>query len=169
YLPARGGRPHLRALIAQIDQLAPDTTWDGPRTIARAAQLLARRGLLATISDFYDAEDATRRELRQAVRRGHDVAMLQLISRDERDLPYDGAVEFADLESGARRILDARAAAPVYRAAVSAFLERCRTAALRDGIDYALIGVDTPPETALRHYLLARRGSGAGVPTGVGA
>src|SRR5689334_5633999 len=35
YVPARGGRVHLRALIARIDRLSPEGTWDAPQVIAR--------------------------------------------------------------------------------------------------------------------------------------
>ena len=43
-----------------------------------------------------------------------------------------------------------------YKRAVGAFLERCRTHALRDGIDYALMTTEMAPEMALRDYLLRR-------------
>jgi hypothetical protein len=36
------------------------------------------------------------------------------------------------------------------------FLERCRTQAERDGIDYTLATTDSPPERALRGVLLRR-------------
>jgi hypothetical protein len=94
--------------------------------------------------------------MRRVAQRGHDVAMLQLLSLPELALPFAEHVELEDLESGARRLVDAASVAPAYRAAVDAFLNRCRTQALRDGIDYALMTTDMPPEVALREYLLRR-------------
>jgi uncharacterized protein (DUF58 family) len=157
YLPARGGRLHLRSLLARLDGLEPAGRFDAPRVIARAAQLLRRRGLMIVISDFYDAEAETRRELRRVAQYGHDVAMLQLLSPQEIALPYDGHLELEDLESGARRLTDAADVATSYRATIGEFLARCRNEALRAGIDYAMISTETPPEKALRDYLLARR------------
>jgi uncharacterized protein (DUF58 family) len=156
YTPARGGRPHLRTLIARIDRLRADGTWNPETVIARGAELLQRRGLVIVISDFYDNEEATRRELRHVVQRGHDVAMLQLVSNAERALPYTGQVEFEDLESGQRRLIDAGSYAREYARKIDAFLERCRAGAVRDGIDYALVNTDTAPERALRDFLLRR-------------
>jgi uncharacterized protein (DUF58 family) len=156
YVAARGGRPHLRALLARIDRLTANGTWDSVRVIDRAAQLLERRGIIIVISDFYDAEDDTRREMRRVAQRGHDVAMLQLMSPDERTLPFTDHIELEDAESGERRLVDVASVAPGYRAAVDAFLERCRVNAQRDGVDYALMSTDTPPEIALRQYLLKR-------------
>jgi uncharacterized protein (DUF58 family) len=157
YLPARGGRPHLRSVLAQIDRLVPAGVFDAPRVIARAAQLLRRRGVVIVISDFYDDDARTRRELRRVAEYGHDVAMLQLISPAERSLPYQGSLELEDLESGARQLTDAADVAPRYRHAVQAFLDDCRGEALAAGIDHALITTDTPPQQALREYLLRRR------------
>jgi len=156
YVPARGGRPHLRALLAKLDRMEASGTWDPARTIARGAQLLQRRGVVIAISDFYDAEEETRRELRRVVQRGHDVAMLQLLSPTERSLPFTGSIELQDMESNGRQLVDATAMAATYEAAVTEFLERCRTCARRDGIDYSLMTTDMPPEQALRDYLLRR-------------
>ncbi|HTE44151.1 MAG TPA: DUF58 domain-containing protein [Gemmatimonadaceae bacterium] len=163
YVAARGGRQHLRALLARIDRFKPAGAWDPARVIARSAQLLQRRGVVIVISDFYDAEEDTRREMRRVAQRGHDVAMLQLISPSEMDLPYAEHVELEDLESGVRRLVDATTIAPAYHDAMHDFLARCRSHALRDGVDYALMSTATPPETALRDYLLRRsRGLVAG-------
>ena len=156
FLPARGGRVHLRAVLAMLDQLEPSPGWDAERVLSRSAELLKRRGVLLVVSDFYDAEEATRRALRRAARRGHDVGMLQVISRDEIAFPYRDDAEFEDLETGARQIVAGRAMAREYRSAVADFLSRCRAEAHRDGISYALFPTDAPPARILRHYLLRR-------------
>jgi len=71
FVPARGGRPHLRTLLAQLAQIEPAGTWHPAQAIGRAAGLLKRRGLVLVLSDFYDAETQTLRELKRVRRRGH--------------------------------------------------------------------------------------------------
>jgi uncharacterized protein (DUF58 family) len=156
YLPPRGGRPHLRSVIARIDRQQANGTWSAPKTIARATQLLRRRGVLLVISDFYDDEEETQRALRRAAQWGHDTAKLQVLSRDELALPFSDHMEMVDAESGIARLVDGAAQADAYRGAMAAFLDRCRTAARRDGVDYGLLVTDTPPAAALREYLLKR-------------
>lgn len=156
YLPARGGKQHLRSLIARIDRLTPGDSWNPAQVIARGAELLQRRGVVLVISDFYDSEEETRREMRHVVQRGHDVAMLQVMSQEEQSLAFKGQVEFEDLESGQRRLIDANAIRAAYNREVEDFLARCRSGAVRDGIDYALVSTDAPPERALRDFLLRR-------------
>lgn len=156
YVPARGGRAHLRTVLAQIDRLEPAKAWDPKVVVARAADLLRRRGLVCVISDFYDDPEETRVELRRVNRRGHDVAMLQVVSKQEVELPFSGDLEFEDLETGSHVLLDPRVGRSAYRNAVGSFLENWRATARRDGFDYALMTTDDAPSEALRGYLLRR-------------
>jgi len=156
YVAPRGGRVHLRSLLARIDRLAPAGRWDAARVIDRGARLLERRGVVLVASDFYDDDDATRRSLRHVAQRGHDAAMLHLLSPDELSLPFTDHIELEDAESGARRLVDAGGLRATYDAAFATFLERCRSNAARDGVDYALLRTDTAPATALREYLIKR-------------
>ena len=156
YVAPRGGRVHLRSLIARIDRLVASDGWNGPQALARGSQLLQRRGVILVVSDFYDDEEPMRREMRRAAQRGHDVAMLQVMAADELSLPFRDHVELEDLETGTVRLVDAAGAAAAYETAVRSFLDRCRAAALRDGVDYALFTTSTSLEVALRAYLLER-------------
>lgn len=162
YLPAKGGRPHLRSLIATLERLEPSGAWSPARGIARGAELLKRRGVVLVLSDFQDSETETHRELRRVASHGHDVAMLQVIAPDESAFPYAGNVEFEDLETGERRLIDATSIAGDYRRSFGSFLERARANAIRDHVDYALMPTDMPPGTALRDFLM-RRGARPGV------
>ena len=159
YLPARGGKPHLRSLIALLDRVEPAGRWDAARVIDRAAQLLGRKGIVIVISDFYDDEAATTRALRRVTRHGHDVSMLQLLAPAELTLSEIGPTDFVDLETGERRLTDAAAIAERHGSAMREFVARCRAEALHAGIDYALVSTGTPPERALREYL-QQRGAG---------
>ena len=156
YLPARSGRMHLRALLAKLDALKGAGKWDGAKTIGRASELLARRGLLFVLSDFYDDEAIVMRELRQVMQRGHDVSMIQVLSAEERRWSFSGQLQLEDVETGEQQAVNAAAAAQEYDAAMEAFLARCRNAAAESRLDYQLFTTDASPDRALREYLLGR-------------
>jgi uncharacterized protein (DUF58 family) len=157
FIAPRAGRHHVRGLLAALTGLEPRGTWSGADTIRRAAERLKRRGVLLVLSDFYDDEERTFAELRRAARMGHEVVVLQILSRDEIELPYRRDLEFTDLETGERLAINAGIAGRDYRDAVAAFLERWHARAGAEGFQYSLIVTDTPPERALRNFLLARR------------
>jgi uncharacterized protein (DUF58 family) len=157
FLPARAGRPHLRRLLAALTSLEPRGSWRPDEMVRRAADRLGRRGLLILLSDFYDDEERTFVELRRASRMGHEVVIVQIMSREELDFPYRRDLELADLETGRTIAINAGFARRDYKDAVSAFLERCRRRAGSEGFQYSLVVTDTPPDRALRSFLLARR------------
>jgi len=158
YVPPKAGQLHLRTILARLAKLTPGGAWPAERVISRATELLRRRGLLFVLSDFYDDERAIWREMARSARRGHDVSTLQILSRDEIEFPYRGAVEFEDLESAGSRVVDAAEVARAYRGSVAEFLGQVRNQALADGLDYTLVTTDAPPDETLRRHLL-RRGS----------
>ena len=168
-LKARGGRPHLRSLLAALDGVTAAGRWDGARALSLGAQLLQRRGLMIVLSDFYDDEDAVQRELRHVAQHGHDVIAMQLLSAEERSLTGRASVEFEDLETGERRMADIHAIGPAYEQAVSDFVQRLHRSAIHAGVDHLLVPTEQPPETVLRDFLRRRSLAGASTgPRGVG-
>jgi uncharacterized protein (DUF58 family) len=156
YVPPRGGRLHRQLLFTTLARLEPAGICPLDRLIARAGELLRRRGVLIALSDFYDASAATLGELRRVARHGHDLALLQILAPEEMTFPYSGSIEFDDLETAERRVIDADAVASTYRQAVSAFLDRYRRDVNRDGHEHVLMRTDVPVEQAVRSYLLRR-------------
>ena len=156
FVAPRAGRSHLRGLLAGLSTLAPGGGWAAADRVRRAAERLTRRGLLLVISDFYDDEERMLVELRRAARMGHEVVLFQILSRDEIELPYRRDLEFSDLESGRTLAVNAGLARREYTDAMAAFLERWHSRTGAEGFQYSLIVTDTPPERALRHFLLAR-------------
>ena len=157
FIAPRAGRPHLRALLGVLSVLGARGVWSGADTVRRAAERLNRRGLLIVFSDLYDDEERMFGELRRAARMGHEIVLFQILSRDEIELPYRRDLELADLETGRAVAMNAGLARRDYKEAMAAFLERWRSSAGAEGFQYSLIVTDTPPERALRNFLLARR------------
>ena len=156
FVGARTGRRHLQSLLATLSTLEPSGALQADAVVGLAADRMRGRGLLVVASDLYDDEERTFASLRLAATRGHEVAILHLVSREEIAFPYARDLEFVDLENGGRVTVDAAAARRGYTDNVSAFLERWRSRAGREGMQYVLVVTDTPPDRALRRFLLAR-------------
>jgi uncharacterized protein (DUF58 family) len=157
FIGPRGGQQHLRGVLATLSSLRAEAAWRGADAVRLGSERLKRRGLLLVLSDFYDDEERTFAELRRAHRRGHEVVVFQILTRDEIELPYRRDLELTDLETGRRLAVNAGLARRDYKDAVAAFLERWRSRAGAEGIQYSLIVTDVPPQRALRNFLLARR------------
>lgn len=158
YLAPRTGRHHLRRVLGALAGVSVAGAWSAPASIRLAADRLGRRGLLIALSDFYDAEEETSAELRRAARMGHEVVMLQILSRAEVEFPFQDDLELIDLETNRRVTVNAREVRREYRDKVTSFIERWRTRAAGDGLQYSLVMIDEPPDRVLRRFLLARGG-----------
>jgi uncharacterized protein (DUF58 family) len=162
YVPPRTGQHHLRGLLATLSGLQAREMSMPHVAIRRASDMMRRRGLIMIFSDFYDQEQQTLAEIRRCVRIGHDVAVFQVMSRSEIDFPYKGDTEFEDLESGQRVVTHANDVKHAYKDQLSAFLDRWRTNARGEGVDYTLLVTDTALDEGLREFLLRRSARRAG-------
>ena len=84
--------------------------------------------------------------------------MFQILSREEIAFPYRRDLELTDLETGRSLAVNTELARRAYKDGLAAFLERWRSRAGAEGFQYSLVVTDTPPERALRNFLLARQG-----------
>jgi uncharacterized protein (DUF58 family) len=157
YLPARSGRHHLRLHLAALARLTSSGAAGVAAALRRAGGLLRRRGLVVVISDLYE-DEAALVEIRRLARMGHDVVVIQIMARQELTLPRGGAIEFVDLETGARLVTSPDGVAADYARNVEGFLRRVRQAVEGDGLDYLRLLADEPLEPALRRFLIGRRG-----------
>ena len=158
YIAARAGAPHLRELLIALATIEATGGTAAATGIARAIDLMRRRGLLVIVSDLYEEDDAIERELTRAVRIGHEVALFHVLSPDEIEFPFGGDTEFVDLETERTLVGSPGALAQAYRRDVADFIERWRGRCAAQGIDYVNARTDLPLEAVLRGYLLGRVG-----------
>ena len=158
YLPPRAGPAQLQAVLGALARAVPQGSHPIAPGLARAVERLDARGMVLVFTDLYEPDEALARELRRAVRVGHDVVLFHLVTRSEIEFPYHGDLEFVDLETGARVLAAAGRSAADYRRLLADHLERWREQATADGVDYLRVMTDTPVDGALRAHLLRRAG-----------
>ena len=143
HLKPQGGARRLLALAEALTR-APAGVCPWPRLLEAIAPQLPRRSLVLAVSDFLDpcadgqgakdmsegtelpaAEAALLDELAALAGRGHAVALLQVLHRDEIEFPWTGRdlLRFEDLR-GVRPALEGQGARlrADYRARVAAYL-----------------------------------------------
>ena len=155
FIGPRGGRGHLRALLAALARTSPGGGTASAAALRRGIDLLKTRGVIAVISDLYDDEAALDAELRRAARIGHDVVVFHVLTRDEYALPLRGPTIFEDAETGLRVLAGASAGAG-YAERFAVFLEGWRIRCAAYGVDYCRVRTDAALDETLRTYLLQR-------------
>jgi uncharacterized protein (DUF58 family) len=160
FIPSRTGRAHIRSLLVAFSQVEPGGRTAAAPALKRASELLKRRGLIMLFSDLYDDEDAVERELRRAVRMGHELAVFHILTPDEVTLRLTGDVEVEDLESRQTVLTRGSEVRGQYQTRFGEFLERWRARCATHGVDYTQALTDAPLDETLRPFLLRRRAAG---------
>jgi uncharacterized protein (DUF58 family) len=155
HLAARGGQAHLRAVLAAMARAAPEGREPIAPGLARVVERMKTRGMILVFTDLYEPDERLVVELRRAARIGHDVVLFHLVTRSEIEFPYEGDLEFVDLETGAR-VLAAGGSADAYRRELADHLEAWRQRAAREGVEYVRAITAAPVDSILRAHLLRR-------------
>ncbi len=153
-VPPGHGPRHRDRLGHALARARPVGRWPDPAQLAPAWARIARGDVLVAIGDWFD--DAAVDPLLRLARAGRDVAVLQVLTADERDFPFEDGRRFVDPETGEALLGDG----PTLRADYLARFEAARRALAgrlaADGIPLATHVVDAPPARAL-HTLFGAR------------
>jgi len=156
-LPPRSKRKHLADILGVLAGLKPAGTTDVAGCLHQVAGLLRAKGLVMVFSDLLVEPDPVVHALHHLRHRGHEVILFHILDEAEVHFPFEGLVEFHDVESPRTVTLDARGMRPDYLDALNRFREDYRTRCARVQIDYVPIDTSVSFDRALMQYLLQRQ------------
>ena len=132
---------------------ASSGTADLTLALTQTLQQASRPGLLVVVSDFLDPGTVTR-ALGHAAALGHQVALVQVLSREEVEPSYDGDFAFIDAESQAQVELSMDAAAvDAYVARLAGLIDELRGWARKHRASYVRMTNDEALEGAVRRFV----------------
>jgi uncharacterized protein (DUF58 family) len=143
--PARG-RGHTLPLLGWLQVLRADGTTDLNASLRTHASSAGRAGLTLLISDLFSPAGFTE-GLAVLAARGHEVAVLHLLSPAEVEPPLEGDLRLVDVETGEPEevTLDGATQA-LYRQRLAAWREGIRRTCHVRGAHYVSVQSDTPIE-----------------------
>jgi uncharacterized protein (DUF58 family) len=152
---ARRGRGGLGGLLRELAAVEPAGSADLARAVDQAVRRSRRPGLFVVVSDFFDSGPVTS-ALGRARAAGHDVALLQVLAREEVEPALEGDLLLEDAETTAsvEVTVDARAI-EAYVLRLTGLVEELRAWARRHGATYVRTLTDEPLEGVVRR-LVAR-------------
>jgi hypothetical protein len=108
------------------------------------------------LSDFYDEPDRVLKALKHFRHKKHEVLAFHIFDHAELDFPFDGVVQFKDMESGESVQLYPRHLRDEYLAKVRDFIRTYQRRCSDSDIDYLHIDTQTPYDLLLAQYLSKR-------------
>ncbi|HEY8087330.1 MAG TPA: DUF58 domain-containing protein [Polyangiaceae bacterium] len=150
--PARG-RGALAKVLRELDAIVPGRGTDLASAIDSAVLRSPRPGMLVVVSDFLDAGPFDT-ALGRAASAGHDLALVQVLSREEVDPPWEGDLALEDAETGEAIdvTVDARAV-EAYLARLGGLVVLLRSVAKRHRATFVRLTAGDPLLDAARRFV----------------
>lgn len=150
--PSRG-RAGLVPFLRELDALVASGRTDLARAIDDARKRSPRPGLFIIFSDFFDG-GRVMESLGRAKASGHDLVLVQILSRDEIAPHFEGDFALEDVETGevVEMTMDP-SALEAYEARLEGLFHELRTSAKRLGAAYVRAITDEALEATIRRIV----------------
>jgi uncharacterized protein (DUF58 family) len=156
-LPPRSKRTHLGTMLALLSNLKPEGQTDVARCLHQLAAMIRSKSLVMLFSDLLTEPGPVMDSLHHLRHRGHEIILFHILDEAEVHFPFQGVIEFRDVEEDNRLTLDARYMKPDYLQSLAEFRGFYKTECAKANIDYVPIDTCVNFDRALMEYLLQRQ------------
>jgi uncharacterized protein (DUF58 family) len=156
YRAPSGRSGQLASVLHAIDRAQPARATNLHSPFERFRQHIARRGMVAVISDFYFEPAAMIESVRPLAFQGQDLVFFQVLDPAELAPELEETTLLEDMETGQAVEVSPEFAQRQYPERMRAHIRALREAAAGIGADHVLLETTAPLDRPLRNYLLFR-------------
>lgn len=156
-LPPRSKRTQLGTILAVLANLKPAGHTDVAHCLHQLAAMIRSKSLVMLFSDLLTDPAPVLESLHHLRHRGNDVILFHVLDEAEVHFPFDGIIEFEDVEEDRRLTLDARNMRDDYLGSLRDFQEFYREECSKANIDYVPVDTSVTFDKALMEYLSQRK------------
>src|ERR1700736_6728625 len=155
-LPPRSKRTQLGTMLAVLANLKPSGQTDVAHCLHQLAAMIRSKSLVMLFSDLLTDPQPVLQSLHHLRHRGNEVILFHILDEAEAHFPFDGVIEFEDVEDQQRLTIDARGIRGDYLQSLGEFQGFYRTECLKANIDYVPMDTSVSFDKALMEYLVQR-------------
>jgi uncharacterized protein (DUF58 family) len=156
-LPPNATQSQVTVMSGLLERCTPARKTELGGLLRSLSGQTRRRGLLVIVSDLFTDLDAVYDGLNRLQFLGHEVLVLQVLDRDETELPFDGPTIFHDIEGDEELFAEPGAFRQSYRRAMQVFLDGVSKECGSRGYDHVRFFTDESLGSALSVFLHARQ------------
>jgi uncharacterized protein (DUF58 family) len=156
-LPPRSRRTQLATMLSVLANLKPSGTTDVAGCLHQLASMIRGKSLIVVFSDLLTDPAPVLESLHHLRHRGHEVILFHVLDEAEVHFPFDGLIEFADVETPDKLTIDAKGMRGDYVQAVESFRTTYREECAKANIDYVSMDTSVSFDKALLEYLVQRQ------------
>ena len=156
-LPPRSKRTQLGTMLAVLANLKPAGKTDVAHCLHQLAAMIHNKSLILIFSDLLTDPQPVLQSLHHLRHRGNEIILFHILDEAEVHFPFEGVVEFEDVEDHNKLTIDARGMRDDYLQTLGEFKEFYRKECAKANIDYVAMDTSVSFDKALMEYLLQRQ------------
>ncbi len=156
-LPPRSKRTQLGTMLAVLANLKPSGATDVAKCLHQLAAMIRSKSLVMLFSDLLTDPGPVLQSLHHLRHRGNEIILFHILDEAEVHFPFEGVVEFEDVEDHQKLTLDARGMRDDYLKTLAEFQDTYRRECLKANIDYVAMDTSISFDRALTEYLVQRQ------------
>jgi uncharacterized protein (DUF58 family) len=156
-LPPRSKRTQLGTILGVLANLKPSGQTDVAKCLHQLAVMIRSKSLVLLFSDLLTEPQPVIESLHHLRHRGNEIILFHVLDEAEVHFPFDGIIEFEDVEEHDRLTIDARNMRSDYLQTLGEFQEFYRQECAKANIDYVPMDTSVGFDKALMEYLLQRQ------------
>ncbi len=161
-IPPRRNPAHLQSILESLTKLETKGETGLIPALHELAEKVRRRALVVVISDFFCEVDELLSAFQHLRFQKHDLAVFQLLDRQEIDFTFDRPVKFVDMESSFNLVAEPAMVRSEYLKQLHAFLDKLRRGCHEFKAEYQQVLTDQSYEVVLANFLVSRATQGGG-------
>ncbi len=165
-LPPSATQSQVQVICELLGRNNPARKTELGGLLLKLADQFRRRNVLVIVSDLFTDLDAFFAALNRLQFSGHEVLVMQVLDRDETELPFDGPTIFRDIEGDEELFAEPAAFRRSYQKAMDEFLEGVRKECGARSYDHVRFFTDEPLGASLSLFLHSRLESDRAVRQG---
>src|SRR3954463_12724177 len=135
-LPPRSKRTHLGTILSVLANLKPAGTTDVAACLHQLAGMIRGKSLVMVFSDLLAEPEPVLQALYHLRHRGNEVILFHILDEAEVHFPFEGLIEFEDVEEHTELTIDAKGMRRDYLQTLAEFQAFYRRECQRANIDY---------------------------------
>jgi uncharacterized protein (DUF58 family) len=155
-LPPSAKQAQVAVMTDLLQRCTPSRKTELGGLLRSLTDRLRRRGLIVIVSDMLTDLDAFHDGLNRLRFLGHEVLVMQVLDRDELELPFDGPMIFRDIEGDEELFAEPWGFRNAYRRAMQDFLDGVTRECGARGYDHVRFFTDEPLGQSLSYFLHSR-------------
>jgi uncharacterized protein (DUF58 family) len=155
-LPPSSTQAQVMVMSGLLERCTPARKTDLGGLLKSLTGQLRRRSVVVVVSDLLTDLESVYDGLNRLQFQGHEVLMLQILDRDELELPFDGPTIFRDIEGDEELFAEPWGFRRSYQKAMEDFLGEVRRECGGRGFDHVGFLTDEPLGSSLSVFLHAR-------------